>query len=225
MSIIRKIVLIAFVASLFHVPVSFATEGQRCSATDETKTKVLGIIHETAERYSIPEWFLLAIVHRESSFDPNCVNMNDGVGGTSNWNAKKPECAFTSDGYPHGLGLTQLTGWMYQGTPYPYCLAAPDNGNKQYYYSMRLQDYAGWISMTKVSWMNNPFSPRQNLRRFASGYAVPAYKLFRSLYPLEAKEDTWRRVAFHWNKGMYATYDPNNTDYLQRYDEYVARYQ
>lgn len=219
MKILRIILSLVLILSWVHVPRTSA------AVSAETKAYVLSIIHETAERYYIPEWFLKAIVHRESSFDPNSISMDDGVGGTGNWDSYKPECAFTSDGYPHGLGLTKLTGWMYQGTPYPYCLSTPQNDYKLYYYSMRLQDYTGWISMSRVSWMNNPFSPRQNLRRFVSGYALPAYRLFRSMYPSETKEETWRRVAFHWNKGMYKEYDPNNKDYLELYDKYVKAYQ
>jgi hypothetical protein len=48
--------------------------------------------------------------------------------------------------------------------------------------------------------------------------------LFAGLHPDETEEEVWRRVAFHWNKGMYATYDPTDESYLKLYDTYVERY-
>ncbi len=189
-----------------------------------TEDEVVVILRELSESYDVPLWFLKAIIHRESGFNVSAVNMDDSTMGEENWNSQKEYCAFTSDGYPHGLGLTQLTGWMYQGSPYPYCLEEPDDENKEYYYSMRKQDFGEWISMGEVSVLENPFDPKENVERFLSGYAVPAFKLFASQYTEESEEEIWRRVAFHWNKGLYAEYDAENTDYLALYDQYVEEY-
>jgi len=189
-----------------------------------TEEEVIVVLEDLSEIYDVPLWFLKAIVHRESSFNASDVNMDDSARGDENWNSQKENCAFTSDGYPHGLGLTQLTGWMYQGSPYPYCLEEADNENKDYYYSMRKQDYGEWISMEDVSELYDPFNPRENVERFLTGYAVPAYRLFVSQYPEESDEEIWRRVAFHWNKGLYVEYDVENTDYLLLYDQYVEEY-
>ena len=201
---------------------SITAFGEACFAGEEES--VFTIIDELAETYEVPEWFLLAIVHRESSFDADDISMDDGIGGTGNWDAYNAECAFTTDGYPHGLGLTKLTGWMYQGSPYPYCLEEQDDSNEKYYYSMAKQNFGDWISMSDVSVLTDPFDPRQNVERFLTGYAVPANALFQSLYPEETEEEIWRSVAFHWNKGLYEEYDPDNTDYLGLYDEYVELY-
>ncbi|PIQ77057.1 hypothetical protein COV82_06485 [Candidatus Peregrinibacteria bacterium CG11_big_fil_rev_8_21_14_0_20_46_8] len=186
---------------------------------------VLNAIDKLSNEYDVPKWFLKAIVHRESSFMPDHINHGDGIGGNENWNHRRTDdCAITNDGYPHGLGLTQITGWMYQGMPYPLCLDQPDNDNRDYYYAMAKQNFGEWVKMENVSRLTNPLDPEQNLRRFLTAYAVPAYRLFSSQHKGESEEQIWRRVAFHWNKGMYMNYDPNNTDYLGQYDEYVRRY-
>ena len=52
-----------------------------------------------------------------------------------------------------------------------------------------------------------------------------AIDLFAEQYPEEAEEEIWRRVAFHWNQGLYQEYDPENTEYLALYDYYVEYYQ
>ena len=181
------------------------------------------IIDEIAIEYDLSSWFLLAIVHRESSFNPNLINYDDGIGGSDAWNQARPECSFTVDHFPHGIGLTQLTGWMYQGSPYPYCLESANKTYRDYYYAMNIDDFGEWIDMEDVSSLEDPFDPEENLRRFVTGYAKPAYVLFLDLYG-ESEEETLRRVAFHWNKGLHTDYDSENTDYLERYDEYVLRY-
>lgn len=189
-----------------------------------TEEEVIVVLGDLSDIHEVPLWFLKAIVHRESSFNVSDVNMYDSAMGEENWNKKREECAFTSDAYPHGLGLTQLTGWMYQGSPYPYCLEEPDDEHEDYYYSMRKQDFGEWISMNDISELEDPFDPRENVERFLTGYAVPAYRLFASQYPEESEEEILRRVAFHWNKGLYVEYDAENTDYLALYDVYVEEY-
>lgn len=216
-----KILFSILTLSLLFTSVPFATAKTQYKWTEKA---VIKIIEKVAQRYEVSPAFLKAIVRRESSFDPYDISMDDGIEGDENWNSQNFDCAFTSDGYPHGLGLTKLTGWMYQGSPYPYCLEAPDNENKNYYYSMAMQNYGEWIQMEDVSRLTNPFNPVQNLRRFLTGYALPAYELFTGLYPEVSEEEIWRRVAFHWNKGLYKEYDPENTDYLERYDQYFEEY-
>lgn len=190
-----------------------------------TEEEILIIIEQIAEQYDVPSWFLKAIVRRESSFNNTDISYDDGIEGNDNWNEARPECSFTIDDYPHGLGLTKLTGWMYQGSPYPFCLETQDNNYDDYYYAMRMQDYGNWIDMNSVTELIDPFDPEQNLERFLTGYAIPAYNLFATQYPDESEEEIWRRVAFHWNKGLYREYDVNNTDYLELYDVYVEIYQ
>ncbi len=202
------------------------TENQENDQTQQyAEEEIIIIIEQIAEEYNIPSWFLKAIVRRESSFNNTEISYDDGIEGEENWNEARPDCSFTTDYYPHGLGLTKLTGWMYQGSLYPFCLDAPDNDNEDYYYAMRMQDYGNWIEMENVTPLTNPFDPEQNLERFLTGYAVQAYELFTSQNPEESEEEIWRRVAFHWNKGLYQEYDPENTDYLALYDVYVEEYQ
>lgn len=219
----RRLVFFLLSASILISSVPGA--GAEASSDAAQRRQVMRLTMRVADAHHVPRWFLLAIVHRESSFDPNDVSLDDGIEGDQNWNSQNFDCAFTQDGYPHGVGLTKLTGWMYQGSPYPYCLEEPDNSHKAYYYSMAKQVYGEWINMEDVSRLDDPFDPRQNLERFLTGYAVPAYALFAGLYPDEPSEEIWRRVAFHWNKGLYVEYDPQNTDYLERYDQYVQMYQ
>jgi hypothetical protein len=189
---------------------------------DYSQEEIKQIIEDMAVGHNIPDWFLKSIIHRESTFNELLINMDDGIEGDDNWNKKREECAFTTDGYPHGVGLTQLTGWMYQGSPYPFCLDTPNNDHEPYYYAMNKDAFGEWISMEEVTILLDPFDPEQNIERFITGYAQPAFDLFSGLYD-ESEEETWRRVAFHWNKGMYVDYDPDAT-YLILYNEYVELY-
>ncbi len=192
-------------------------------ALEYTEEEILVLLETLAEEYDVPSWFLKALVRRESSFNATEISHDDGIEGNDNWNNQR-DCAFTEDGYPHGVGLTKLTGWMYQGKPYPFCLDAPNNDYEDWYYAMRMQDFGLWIDMNEVAILQDPFDPRQNVERFLTGYAIPAYTLFTSQYPDETEEEIWRRVAFHWNKGLYQEYDFNNEDYLALYDKYVEWY-
>lgn len=155
-------------------------------------------IREAAATYNMPRWFYYALIQRESSFDSRADNGRD-------------------------KGLTQLGGEWYTGSPYPEDLPAPDDTHQQYDWDMNFKKYGPWIRMTQVTPLDDYFDPRQNLDRFSTGYAVPAFLLFKRTYGL-SDEETLRRVAFHWNKGMYATFDPDNQDYLAPYDKYVAQF-
>jgi hypothetical protein len=77
--------------------------------------------------------------------------------------------------------------------------------------------------MSQVSRLSDPFDAEENLNRFSSGFAVPAYYLCREVYGLDGVE-ALRAVAYHRNKGLFQDYDPNNRSYLAQYDQYVERY-
>jgi hypothetical protein len=156
------------------------------------------LIREQVARYNLPRWFYYAIVQRESSFDPRAFNGRD-------------------------KGLTQLGGEWYAGTAYPEGLAAPDDWHQQYGWDMGFPKYGMWIRMSQVTPMTDWRDPRQNLDRFSTGYAVPAFQLFKRVYGL-SDEETLRAVAYHWNKGVLGTYDPWNKDYLGLYDRYVGQF-
>jgi hypothetical protein len=189
-----------------------------------SEAEIIALIEVKALEYDVPYWFLQSIVARESYFDPTEENLSDGIGGEEAWEEYRPECAFTDDGYPHGLGLTQLTGWMYQGSPYPFCLDVPDNDETDYYWAMNFPNLGDWIAMDAVTPLSDPFDPEQNLDRFLSGFAAPLFDLFQIEYG-ELEEDLWRRVAYHWNKGLWVDYDETNEDYLTLYDTYIETYQ
>jgi hypothetical protein len=170
----------------------------------ECSAAVDDAIHRATARYRLPRWFYYAVVHRESTFNPNAVNSGDG-----------------------GVGLTQLTNADHQGQLYPENLSQPDNTNINWYYDMGLNILGPWIDMNDVSPLDAPFDPDQNLDRFSSGYAAPAFFLFKSRYGLSDTE-ALRAVAYHWNKGLPydagRNYNPNDQTYLPLYDQYVAAY-
>ncbi|MEX2430703.1 MAG: transglycosylase SLT domain-containing protein, partial [Dehalococcoidia bacterium] len=175
-------------------------DGEACAFRPlEASTEVDDAIRDAAAKYNLPRWFYYAIIQRESSFDPNLV------------------------GSHNDLGLTQMRGLKYTGESYPMGLPAPDADNEDYYWAMRFQDFGRWIDIHEVSPLTDPFDPRQNLDRFSTGYAVPAFHLFKRVYGLDSAE-ALRAVAYHWNKGVYVDYDPNNADYLGLYDEYVEHF-
>jgi hypothetical protein len=155
-------------------------------------------IRKAVAKYNLPRWFYYAMVQRESSCNPNAYNGRD-------------------------KGLTQLGGSWYDGQLYPEWLSRPDDNNRNYYYNMNMPRYGKWIRMSQVTPLNNWRNPMQNLDRFSSGYAVPAFNLFKRLYG-ESNSATLRRVAFHWNKGMYTNYNPGNCDYLCLYDKLVRNF-
>ncbi|MEA3199604.1 MAG: hypothetical protein QOE90_1032 [Thermoplasmata archaeon] len=159
-------------------------------------------------------WFLYSVEHRESTFSATFCNYNDGAGG---WN--KPLSSFwpTSDHLPHGCGLTQLTGWTHEGMTYP--------GNSGSAPTMLGKGIYGSIAPPRpVTPLSNPFDPQQNLDRFVTEEVLPDFLVIQKTYPSFTTEQVLRAVAFHWNKGEYQKYDPNNCDYLCLYDKYVAVY-
>jgi len=165
----------------------------------EASTTVDNAIRDAVVRYNLPRWFYYALVHRESGFNRWAVG-------------------------PYSEpGLTQLNGSKYEGEPYPENLRAPNDNDRSYYYDLNFPKFGRWINMSDVSRLDDPFDAEQNLDRFSSGYAVPAFYLFRDWYGLDDAE-ALRAVAYHWNKGLYKSYDPNNSDYLGTYDKYVNRY-
>jgi len=164
----------------------------------QASTAVNNVIRQAAAKYNMPRWFYYTIAQRESSFDPYADNGRD-------------------------KGLFQIVGDYYTGKPYPNWLSTPNDHQQQYGWNMNFAKYGMWIRMTKVTPMTNWYDPKQNIDRFSTGYAVPAFLLFKKLYG-ESDAATLRRVAFHWNKGVYKTYDRNNTDYLGLYDKYVGQF-
>lgn len=159
-------------------------------------------------------WFFYAIEHRESTFNTNYCNYNDGAGS---WNSPVASFWPTTDHLPHGCGLTQLTGWTHEGMAYPGNTgSAPASLNKGIY---------GWVTPPRaVTSLSTPFDPVQNLRRFASEEVLPDYVVIAKTYPSFTPEQVLRAVAFHWNKGEYQAYQPSNCDYLCLYDQYVSVY-
>lgn len=121
------------------------------------------------------------------------------------------------------FGLTQLCGKWYTGAPYPENLSSPNDNHTQYSYDMNFKEFGMWIRMSQVTPLKDWRDPRQNLDRFSTGYAVPAFILLKRVYGMN-DTDTLRAVAFHWNKGMIVKYNPKNTDYLALYDQYVSQY-
>lgn len=48
--------------------------------------------------------------------------------------------------------------------------------------------FGRWISMSRVTPMTDPFDAKQNLDRFSTGYAVPAFNTFKKRYGLSDTE-------------------------------------
>lgn len=157
------------------------------------------VIRDAVAKYNLPRWFYYAIIHRETSFNPNAV------------------------GSGNDLGLTQLGSSVFYGETYPNWLSKPNNHHQQYGWDLNFRKYGMWNLMEDVTPLYDPFNAKQNIERFSTGYAVGAFKLFKKWYG-ENDERTLRRVAFHWNKGMYLNYDSSNWDYLGRYDQLVKEY-
>ncbi|MFA6888826.1 MAG: hypothetical protein WC254_05005 [Candidatus Woesearchaeota archaeon] len=189
-----------------------------------TENQIINIIEAEAENHHISSSFLKAMVDQESHFDPYNINYDDGIEGNENWNSYSPQCVFTSDGYPHGVGLLQLTGLGYQGFSYPYCLDQPDNNNIDYFYSMNMNEFGRWINMTDVTPLCNPFDPQQNIDRFLTGYAVPYRNYLHKQYPHKSEEEILAEVAFSWRHGLFEKYNPN-TDYIKDYFTLVEKYE
>lgn len=173
-------------------------------------------IRKAVTKYNLPRWFYYAVVHRESTFNKN---LQTGSG----------TCCT-------GYGLTQLTNPDHTGIVYPENLPNYDQSNTTWQTNMRISHYCTWIcpwiDMQYVSPLPNSDSwkdPDKNLDRYSSGYAAPAYRVFRAKYPSDSVETTLRRVAYHWRYGLFEppTYpnDPGHYfDGAYGYDAYVSAY-
>ena len=158
------------------------------------------VIDLQAAKYAVPRWFLASIIERESSFDAQAVNPNDG-----------------------GQGLCQLTLPWSAGQPYPYNLERPDDAYQKWAWDMGFEKYGPWMAMSNVSRLDDPFSGTQNVERFISGFARPAYRLYSRLYHVKGVH-AWRIVAWAWNQGVFRLYDPLSTKYLPLYDTLATKY-
>jgi hypothetical protein len=93
--------------------------------------------------------------------------------------------------------------------------------------------------MASVTKLSNRYDPMQNLDRYFSGYAAPAYYLEATRAPKQSGETDaafhnriLRRVAWHWRYGHYSAYtypsDPysylSSTSDHYRYDDYANLY-
>lgn len=163
-------------------------------------------MRRAADKYRLPTWWLFVICQRESSFD---VNATDGK----------------------GLGLTQLTGLHHNGMPYPHDLPVPDNTHRQWRNDMGLGAFAasyfkGWIDMKDVTVLTDPIDPDQNLDRFATVHAVPAYAMCAKRYGLSDPAEILRRVASHWKTGIFKDYNPDHPYFTAEhgYDRYEAEF-
>jgi hypothetical protein len=190
---------------------------------------VPGVIARASKKYNIPRWFYFAIIHRESTFN-RCKTQPEN-GDNRDW----------------GRGLTQVTWAWYAGVPYPQHLASPDNANTDWFYDMGLNSLGPWINMNDVTPIpstpasedeckNNPrsndaYDPKTNLDRFSSGFAAPAFHLYR--VNGESPEESLRRVAYHWHYGISGSwtgdYPSDPRPYLSCaagtcYDSYVQMY-
>jgi hypothetical protein len=186
------------------------------------------IIVKASKKYNIPRWFYYAIIRRESSFN-RCKT--------------QPESTPSAD---WGRGLTQVTFPWYAGVPYPQHLPSIDNTNATWRNNMGLGGSFGpWINMADVTPIPSPpateqdcktkpktndaYDPTTNIDRFSSGFAAPAWHLYRVAG--EAAEETWRKVAYHWHYGLWGSksgkYPIDPRPYLTCtycYDTYVKQY-
>jgi len=154
-------------------------------------------VRSAVAKYNLPRWFYYSIIDIESGCNPS---NDDGA-----------------------KGLAGLRDPWYSGEPYPMWLNSPDNSNQPYALAMNFQQHGNWIQMTRVSRLDSWQSPAQNLDRFSTGFAVPAFQLFKKVYALDDTE-ALRAVAFHWNKGMHAIYNPDADVYVARYDAHARQF-
>jgi hypothetical protein len=80
-----------------------------------------------------------------------------------------------------------------------------------------------WVRMTNVTSMSDWAIAREHMHRFASVYAVPAYGMISRRYGVTDVRAVLDRMAFHWNTGLFTTYDPN-WEYMPLYRDYVNMY-
>ena len=162
--------------------------------------------------------FLHTIIHRESSFKPDFCNYADRIEGDDNWNHQIKTSSWpTEDHYPHGCGLTQITGWHHGGIPYPWNKKTPPK-------TIDLGIYGKVSPKIAVTKLTDPFNPEQNVQRFLTEHVFPLFDKLKAQYPFYKDEVLLRMVAFHWNKGNYTSYNAYNFDYLDLYDKYFSFY-
>lgn len=182
----------------------------------EMSLKYSGIVRELDARTL--RWFLYAIIHRESSFNTKNCNMNDGVPDGTNWSHIQLYSAWpTEDHLPHGCGLTQITGWIHGGIPYPNNAdEMPLKINKGIYGTIKLP--------VEISKLTDPTDERQNIERFITEELIPDFILIKKHYPRFSTDEVLRAVAFHWNMGEYVKYNPDHPSYFTIYDQYAKFY-
>lgn len=198
-----------------------------CDATCQSNG-TLAAMNAVAKKYGFPRWFVYAQVRRESSFKPGSITGNgSGVGCDA------------------GFGLTQLTCPDHQGMPYPEGLSTPSATNTQYQNDMRIPAFCKetglcpWIDMTTVTKLTSRTDAMQNLDRYFSGYAAPAYWLEAKRAPQQSGESAaafhnriLRRVVWHWRYGHYESfaYPTDPSGYLSsssdhyRFDDYANEF-
>lgn len=188
------------------VPTIYLSDG----TTRPCDADVDNAVRDAVEKYNLPRWYYYATIARETYFDKSGVNANDG-----------------------GKGLVQLTYSTHQGMPYPQNLATPDNTNQQWIWDVGLnrgepfvRNGVGWIDMSNVTRLDDPFNPSENLNRWSTVYAAPAFYMMKRLYNLSDSE-TLKAMAYHYNRGLpYDStrfYNPAEP-YLIQWDAYVALY-
>lgn len=194
-----------------------------CVAAD-----IPGVIARASKKYNIPRWFYYAIIRRESTFD-RCKT--------------QPENAPSQD---WGRGLTQVTFPWYAGVPYPQHSSSVNNLQSEWRSNMGLNgSFGAWIDMKDVTPIpsmaasesdcrknpksNDAYDPKTNIDRFSTGFAAPAYHLYRVAG--EAPAETLRKVAYHWHYGLWGSwqgdYPADPRPYLTCatcYDTHVNQY-
>lgn len=197
-----------------------------CDATCQSNG-TLSAMNAAAKKYGFPRWFVYAQVRRESSFNP-----------TSKTGSGTGECNI-------GYGLTQLTCPHHDGLSFPEGLSSANQANSDWQGDMRISGFCKetklcpWIDMSSVTKLTNRYDPMQNLDRYFSGYAAPAYYLEAARAPKLASETTvafqnriLRRVVWHWRYGHYSQHAYPNDPYSYlnssvdhyRYDDYATLY-
>lgn len=140
--------------------------------------------------YNLPRYYMFAVIDRESGGDPTATNPNDG-----------------------GLGLVQLTGENWNGSPYPHNLAVCDNNFLQWTYDMGFSTFGVWLDMCEVSTLTNSESWKTataNLRRWCTSFVVRWYQQRKGTFSSESSGTLLRRTAYNWRYGLFKAYDPND---------------
>lgn len=198
-----------------------------CDSTCQSNG-TLAAMDAAAKKYGFPRWFVYAQVRRESSFNPSSRTGGSATGA----------CDI-------GYGLTQLTCPHHDGVSFPEGLASATQSNAAWQGDMRIAGFCNetklcpWIDMSSVTKLTNRYDPTQNLDRYFSGYAAPAYYLEAARAPKQSGETEaafhnriLRRVVWHWRYGHYSPYtfpsDPygylSSSQDHYRFDDYANAY-